>query len=111
MEDLSIEELDCLKDDEEIAQLQGRIENAQKVHDETRARWTLEERKLKDVEEKHKQIQKEFYMCKLTHKLEKLESDIKKEQGLYDSCSAKRKHVEEESERLFKSKSDKFVFK
>lgn len=106
MEELSAEVINFFKDDKEVIELQGRIKDAQKVHDETKARRTTEEGKLKEIEERHRQLQKELYMYKLTTELETLNCDINKEQGLYDRCCAKRKHVEQESERIHKSKSD-----
>lgn len=104
MEELSVEVLNYFKDDEEVVELQERIKNAKKVHDETKARRTSEEGKLKEIEEKHQQLQKELYVYTLTNELEILKSDIKKEQCLYDRCYAKRKQMENESERLHKSK-------
>lgn len=104
MEEFSKEVLESFKSDKEILDLQERIKIARKTRDDTKAKRAHEEGKLKEVEEEHKQKQKQLYLYKLTNELEVLNSDITKEQQLYDSCYAKRKHIQNESDRLDKSK-------
>ena len=46
------------------------------------------------MEEEHKHIQKQLYICQLMNELDLLKDDFKKEQNLYDSNHAKRKQME-----------------
>ena len=49
--------------------------------------------------------------CQLMNELDSLKDDIKKEQNLYDSVHAKRKQMENETERLNKSKLKTFYLR
>ena len=60
------------------------------------------------MDEEHKHIQKQLYIYQLMNKLDSVEDDIKKEQNLYDSTHAKRKQMENETERVNKSKLRRF---
>ena len=87
------------QNDTDILELENKIKNAQDIYIKTRKRCACEEEKLKKVEEEHKHIQKQLYICQLMNELDSLEDDIKKEQNLYDSTHAKRKQMENETDR------------
>ena len=102
---------DRFQNDTDILELKNKIKNTQDTYVKTRKRCTHEEEKLKKVEEEHKHIQKQLYICQLMNELDSLEDDIKKEQNMYDSTHAKRKQMENETERLNKSKLRTFYFR
>ena len=104
MEVLSKETINSFQSDKDVVELQEQIKQAQKAHDETKGKRTHEEQRLKKVREDYKQIQKQFYVFTLTSELQILQGNIRKEEELYESCQAKRKRIENESERLSKSK-------
>ena len=67
--------------------------------------------KRKNLRKWNGHIQKQVYVCQLMNELDSLEDNIKKEQILCDSTNAKRKQMENETDRLNKSKLRTFYFR